>query len=784
MGETVVGGLAARGILLEQFEWMMSLPTLELGDGRTVSFAYCGVTGDGLMHVCFHVRGEGFYYAGLPVAAAKPHCSARHDGDIGYKLEFPPATGLRVGTSEPLTPDVLEGLTAAWLRFWKPAINQGWGKGALNDTIAVGQFSEFYLAEGAFGLQLLREKVAFFKPGPAGLQFWREHDFTEDPLEKWSYDGGCLELLHRPELDLPELLRLVEHVPAGGEAALPEWLPSVDFGAAARSETPLGETLRTHGSFEVAWEGEDRARWHHILVHCDTIASRDLRTGDEVVFDRGGFVYEKYALAAAADGRCARLLLQDVHALAGVARFSQSAPRLETWDDGTYGCGVFIEPEPADAAPLPARFSLSADRFSVGPLRDLPLQSDDRIKSIAYTPEMTALELHPARSGPGQPRPAPVTMLMPNALALQLWEEWEVAQTRSSLGKATLGGYYRRFNDAKKYSLLAVLFSDIVLLNQALNQGLTMEETIEQLGEAGGKALEENAELRKDVVTKILALVQMLPGIKQKLELMASMYPYYWVNQETEWLKAAFGDETVAGLEASLRKRAVPLVRREVRTVQANLGRALGEIESAARPIQALLSRDEVRKTWTAQARKYLPIGVQGASAVAMIVLSQGTYGWTGLATFLASGVVGNVFEGVTRDAEAVNQIGRAAETILPWWRVFLHVLVTTQFEFSEFIDQESLLAMKRDRELLEKVSPTNKEAATARLVAALRERIIAERRNHFAEVLAGSGVLMGKVIDELETAITYSARADVAEFIKMLQPVRSELQTTPQPTP
>jgi hypothetical protein len=66
--------------------------------------------------------------------------------------------------------------------------------------------------------------------------------------------------------------------------------------------------------------------------------------------------------------------------------------------------------------------------------------------------------------------------------------------------------------------------------------------------------------------------------------------------------------------------------------------------------------------------------------------------------------------------------------------------------------------------------------------VTALRERIIAERRNHFAEVLAGSGVLMGKVIDELETAITYSARADVAEFIKMLQPVRSELQTNAPP--
>lgn len=96
-------------------------------------------------------------------------------------------------------------------------------------------------------------------------------------------------------------------------------------------------------------------------------------------------------------------------------------------------------------------------------------------------------------------------------------------------------------------------------------------------------------------------------------------------------VKAAFGPETVAGQEAGLRKRCVPLVRREVRTVQGNLARALGEIESAARPIDALLSRREVRQTWTAQARRYMPLAAQGGSALAMVVLSHGTMGWSGI---------------------------------------------------------------------------------------------------------------------------------------------------------
>jgi hypothetical protein len=52
----------------------------------------------------------------------------------------------------------------------------------------------------------------------------------------------------------------------------------------------------------------------------------------------------------------------------------------------------------------------------------------------------------------------------------------------------------------------------------------------------------------------------------------------------------------------------------------------------------------------------------------------------------------------------STNQIGRAAQNILPWWRVFLQALVTTQFEFGQFVDDENLVAMKRDRALLDKV--------------------------------------------------------------------------------
>ena len=73
------------------------------------------------------------------------------------------------------------------------------------------------------------------------------------------------------------------------------------------------------------------------------------------------------------------------------------------------------------------------------------------------------------------------------------------------------------------------------------------------------------------------------------------------------------------------------------------------------------------------------------------------------------------------------------------------------------------------------KCRESGKKAAVTKLVAALRAQIIAERRNRFAEVVEGSGVLLLNVVGDLENAIKKSARQDVEEFIKMLRPDRGE---------
>lgn len=779
MGETIIGGLLGRKIEPKHFDWLMPLEHLELVDNRSVANGYCGVTKDGKFHVCFHRAGEGFYYAGMPADAVMPRAqiapNALHlsPDKLVFSLNFPAASGLRTATSPELTADLLDGLTGAWLTFWRPAINSAWGKAGKD--LALGRLAECLPEEESFGMynRFIQDAVVCFRPGKAGLEIFPPPDFDGATFREWSTGDGVLEMLYRKPGAIPTLWRLIEHVPAGGNAVLATWAATQNFGAATRSQKPLSDWMRGLGCFYLLWEGEQEAEdpdFQLCSIAGETIALESLDgDGERIVFERGGFVVGTHALAATAAGRCARLTLATAEEFDALPKFAPAAERWGAWTDGGIGCGVFVQPEEEESAPLPAKLTLSPQKFSVGPFQSVPLRNTDSLVHDDYLHGIDSLALQPGASTPGQPAPK-VTILLPTEQAFRVWEEWDVAHAQADLINANVGGFYRGFNEAKKLNLLAVLFSDVVMLNQALNKGTTMEATIEKLEEAGPEALAKDTELRNAVVSKILALVQTLPGIKQKLEMMASMYPYYWVRQEMDWLTTAFGREIAAPLEPILQKRAIPLVRQQVRTIQGNLGRSLAEIEAAARPVDGLLSRNELRKGWKAKARKYLPIGVQGASAIAMIALSHGTYGWTGLATFLASGVAGNVFEGMTQDAESVNQIGRAAQTIFPWWRVFLGALVTTQFEFSQFVDEENQLAMKRDRALLDKVPEAGKKAATARLVAALRTRIIEERRNRFSELLAGSGVRLLSVVDDLEKTIKKSARQDVDEFIAMLR--------------
>ena len=324
---------------------------------------------------------------------------------------------------------------------------------------------------------------------------------------------------------------------------------------------------------------------------------------------------------------------------------------------------------------------------------------------------------------------------------------------------------YSQFNAAKRHNFLLLLFGDIVMLNRSLDAGTTMDDLVRRINELGAVQFAENNDLRNATVSKILLMISSLPAIKQKFEVLATMGPYHWAHQEVEWVSKAFGNAVGQSASLSERKRIVPLVRRQVRAVQGDLLRSLAQIEAAARPIESILAKDELEKHWSSKVRKVLPLAVQGTIGVTMMALSGGTQGWQYVGGALATSTLGNVLGFFQKDREAAAQVQHAAETIFPWWQIFIKTLVVSIFESAEFVDGENERAMKRDREMLNAV-PAEKRAATlGKLQAELRRRIVNERKNRFAEVLAGSGIRYQNLLDDLDNAAEKGIRESINEF-------------------
>ena len=419
----------------------------------------------------------------------------------------------------------------------------------------------------------------------------------------------------------------------------------------------------------------------------------------------------------------------------------------------------------------PVRLVCSGQGVQLEGEAERPFQASDQLTVEHAGAGVCRVEIRWEGNEPSKP----LAVLAPERLAYALWEEWDVQRTQFGVEKHDLNQLYQLYNEARRYSLLAVLFSDILLLHHELNRGTSMEEMADRVEGGSQSGQVPDSVLREIVVAKTLTLTLALPRVKQKFEMLASMYPYYWVHHEAEWLKAVFGRRVTGTYLAGIRKKAVPTLRQQVRSVQANIRTPLGEIENAARAIDGLLSREEIAKSTTAKASRYAPAALQGASLLFMIpTLAAGAafppMAIGSMASFLGSGVIGNVTRNLLEDRQAAMQIQRAAESIFPWWNVFMKTLVVSVFEANQFIDELTLQTNKRDRELFDKIPATEQPQVREHLAAVLRRRIVEEKRNRFAELLEGSGVRLHRVIDDIELIISREMKAGVDEFVQGLQ--------------
>jgi hypothetical protein len=360
--------------------------------------------------------------------------------------------------------------------------------------------------------------------------------------------------------------------------------------------------------------------------------------------------------------------------------------------------------------------------------------------------------------------------LAPEQQGFAFWEWWDSEKAQVEIANAGIASLYSQHNTARKHNFLLVIFGDILLLNRALESGTPMSELCAKLDEMGGVTFAEDKLLREETVAKTLLLASSLQDIKQKYEIISAMSPYYWLEAEAKWMTQAFGSGIASASIPSERKRLIPTVRRQVRIIQSDMFRSLGQIEAAIRPLESIFAREEVQRHWSSRVRVFTPqIAQVGLGAASLLFDPTGSTAVRLLGGTLMTSALGGVLSHFQKDREAAAQIQRAAQGIFPWWQIFMKTLVITIYEASEFMDAENTVAMKRDRKFLDSIPEAQKATAIQRLNSSLRKRIVEERKNRFGEMLAGSGVRVMQIIDDIEKSSGEQMKLTVDSFMETL---------------
>jgi len=744
IGDFARNRLMGSGVDPDHQVWCIPLRSLNLRTGKVLADGFMSLDPFHRLHVFRYTAKEGFQLTSVAFDAARPSVSTS-DGCLVLSATFPDSSPVELCTCV-LDDRTLRQCRGTWIDYWRLAIS-----GHLNAEYAkilpglVDVNESRRNALGAVSVQMLPS--ALIGVGSLGFRILpSNYSVNYDQVVRWRKIMNSIQCLHLLN-GVPHLVRLsgltsVEEESIATELAvrLPE-CGAVDYDPYSR--------FSSSGLFEAADGNTTRL----IAIECSNGEAREYLEAPPKSFQQAYTCHGRTVLVDK-EGQCLciRANVDDPNAI------DKHVPKVD---------GLYETPERTLWVPfvmdgpgtIAGRVELHSDHVDINNGHThFPLEHT----TISVT-QVSPGELRCAF----QNGKAEMAFFGTESLVYAFWGEWDAKKTALGLQTAGIADLYSQYNTAKRHGFLLLLFGDIVMLNRSLDSGISMDELVRRINELGSIQFAENDDLRNATVSKLLTLVSTLPAIKQKFEVLATMGPYQWSHQEIEWVAKAFGVSAAKALGTNERKRIVPIVRRHMRLVQGDLLRSLAQIEAAARPIESILAKDEMDKHWSSKARKLMPLAVQGTLGGIMLLVPGGgtAVGLKLIGGALATNVLGGVLNYFQKDREAAAQVQRAAETVFPWWQVFIKTLVVSIFESAEFVDEESTKAMKRDRTLMDSVPADKQPKLRQSIQNELRKRIVNERRNRYAEVLQGSGIRYQSLLDDLDGAADRGIRESINSF-------------------
>lgn len=393
---------------------------------------------------------------------------------------------------------------------------------------------------------------------------------------------------------------------------------------------------------------------------------------------------------------------------------------------------------------------ISEDSFSLDDKKAFDINTIKSISATRFDNGLYRLELT-LEDGSNN---GALVLLSPAGLTYDAWEKLEIASTRVKFKNMGTQDLYKKCNELRRDHLTSLLFCDVALLKQEMDHGMRFDELAQKLIKSSDEGFEQDMTLKDETAKKMLIFNLLLPYIRQRFETYANLYPYYWLKYDAEWITDAFDinfDNSKTFSKAE-NKKLLARVRANVRSVNSNMLRCLSEMQNTSRLLDGGgFEKQGGYSSQLFQLMKVLAIPVGTAIATHGVSLIADVM--VGLAAITH---MKNASASLEKQKISIVKLKKSALNTYQWWSVLIETLSVAACEFSDFVDDEMVSNMVRDKALREQVEKkVGKEAALSRHSEALRNAIVKELRLHSSELSNGSGnqnnIRLKMLISEIE---------------------------------
>ena len=477
-----------------------------------------------------------------------------------------------------------------------------------------------------------------------------------------------------------------------------------------------------------------------------------------------GYRFGDVTVLIASDGQCATLRAS----IENTARLLRNVARHERLEPIGGGRKLLVAVECSDD-PRAVPLAFADDRIALGGDRIIEIDDIQHYIIARHTPGFKQIDITwPDANGKNT-----LSLVAPARAAEEAMVAIQSRQTNKYVsGNAALADLFREYNELRREEYLFVLFADLVLLDRKLREGIGISELVRKLESLGGVEFAENKILSETTIEKVLVLTEGIRLTKQKLEMLSSLYPYYWIQQDAVRMAAAYGKSLPGGLLETRRKRLVPRIRQDIRSVQGTILRSLAEIEVGSRQLEGLQAKEEIQKHWSSKAMRWGPSIIQGGLALGFLlspVPGSQIAGARMLAGSIGVQAAGRLFSFFQQDKEAAALVKRTAEAIFPWWDIFQHALPVVIFEAGQFLDDMQAENMKQEKEIFETLHAEQKPAVLRQLQCVLREGIRQSHERRASAFVLGGDIRLTDVIHEIRLTTGPDLRRLMQDFSNRL---------------